>query len=269
MRAQAALSAAVLAGGVGAAIAGSGSAGLTLAGPEVLRLVRDAPAALSSYPALRVHGTMTFSFSGHTVRESLDSVATPDGHSASMTVDLPSLHKRVTMTAADGRLYVEVPGADLPGGAHYASCQLPAGSGGFGAANPTGGDPLGYLRLMPGATGDVKVIGHQTIDGVRTTEYEVHIDLAMALQKAQSEGRSTAVSAQQLQQLGLSTMPYQVWIDDQKAIRQFGFEVTSHGFAMKTRLRISGTTNQPTVSAPPANDVFITDCPSLGRLSIQ
>lgn len=264
LKAQAALAAVVFSIGVGAVIAGGGSSGATLAAPEVLRLVRNAPAALSTYPALRINGTFTVSFSGRTVHETLLAITTPDGRTGIATITLPSIGTHLTTIVAGGKLYAQLPNS----GGHWGACQASSsGIGGLNAGAATAGsDPLAYLRLMPGAAGGVTAKGHATIEGAQTTEYQVSIDLTQVLQQLQQQGSNpAAVTVDQLRQLGLTRMPYDVWIDEQKQIRQFAFQLRAQGFNFKARLRIAGASTAPTVTEPAVSDV--TNFPTCQDLS--
>lgn len=259
VKVQGAACVAVLCSGIGAVVmAGTPSApGLTLAAPEVLRLVHDAPAALSSYPAIRMTGTYTYSLNGQTIRVTASALVTPDGQRGTETVAVPTLGKQFTFTAINHKLYVHLPTAR--GGQHYAWCELPTHStSGLGVG--TGGtDPLAYIQMMPGATGRVKVVGRKTIDGASTTEYQIDIDLRVALQRLGQDGHASAGSVQQLQNLGITTMPFDVWIDAQKAVRQFGWHVSAHGFSTSARWRVSGSTTPPTVTEPAPSDAYYVD----------
>src|SRR5437763_16326933 len=81
----------VFASGVGAVIADTAaSGGVTLAGPQVLRLIQDSPAALSSYPSLNMAMTITLSGNGRHVTVHERGLLTSDGRSGRVDVDLPN-----------------------------------------------------------------------------------------------------------------------------------------------------------------------------------
>ena len=136
------------------------------------------------------------------------------------------------------------------------------------AQTPTGNDALGFLHLMPGATGEVQQIGHDKIDGVRTTHYRVTIDVAKAEQSMPDQFQRG--SAGQLSQLGISTLPLDVWLDADNKLRQdkLSFDVQQMHFAMQ--MRLSGSSSPVHVTAPPASDVyFVTSSAELFQQALQ
>src|SRR6478752_5935389 len=88
--AHGAVTAAVFASGVGAAVAGAGGGSVTLAGPQVLRLIQNAPAALSSYPALNMSMKLTFRGNGKSFSVDEHGLLSPDGKSGRLDVELPN-----------------------------------------------------------------------------------------------------------------------------------------------------------------------------------
>ena len=247
-----ALALAVLGSGIGAAVAGSGSSGVVLASPQVLRLIQQAPAALDSYPAVSMSMTIRISGHGQQGDEEATGTSTPDGRSGTFTLSLPSLGTYLDFELLNGRMF-----AHREGSRQWLSCTLnPAQTS---PASPTGADWLAYMRLMPGATGPVRVLGHSTIDGVKTTHYRVDINIAQAMEAAAArQGTSVDESkVQQLQQLGVTTLPVDAWLDDQHAMRQFAFSMHVEGVSMSVKMRISGSNQVPTVTAPSPADVTV------------
>jgi len=264
-----AVTAAVFASGVGAAIAGGGAGGVTLAGPQVLRLIQNAPAALSSYPSMKM--TMKFTFSGGGQSRSFQETAdiSPDGKSGSFSLPLPNGGGTLSAVAVNHTLYMHASQQTVASyGKHWVGLSLTNGSQATPSQAPTGDDALSYLHLMPGATGDVQTLGHQTIDQVRTTHYRVTIDLAKAEQSMPPQLQQS--SAAQLAQLGISTMPVDVWLDAQNKLRQekVSMDVQHQHFDML--LRLSGSSTPINVTAPPASDVhFVATATELIHEAIQ
>lgn len=249
-----AVTAAVFASGVGAAIAGSGAGGVTLAGPQVLRLIQDAPAALSSYPSIKM--TIKIDISINSKSESVGETGelSPDGKSGTFDVVLPDGKGTLSALAVNNTMYMRASQQSLAlFGKHWVGVAITGGSQAGAAQTPTGNDALSFLHLMPGATGDVRVLGHETIDHVRTTHYRVSIDVAKAEQSMPPQFQHG--SAGQLAQLGVSTLPLDVWLDAQNKLRQekLSLDVQQMHFGMQ--VRVSGSTSPIQVTAPPASDV--------------
>jgi hypothetical protein len=251
---------AVLGSGVGAAIAGAGSGGLVLASPQALRLIQQAPAALDSYPALSMTMTMSVSGNGRQGDVNMTGSGTPDGRTAVFTMSMPSLGTYVDMDQVGNRLYARRSGAQ-----HWLACSINAAAS---TPSSTGTDGLSYLRLMAGATGTVRVVGHATIDRVKTTRYRVNVDIAQAAQTAAARGGTSLAQdkVDQLKQLGISTLPIDAWLDQQNALRQFALSMHFQGFSMSMKMRLRGSNTVPTVTAPsPADVTHVSSCQTLSE----
>jgi hypothetical protein len=74
---------------------------------------------------------------------------------------------------------------------------------------------LQYLK----SAGDVKEVGHETIDGTRTTHYRAHVDLAKLARKAGDPGLKRSVRSLR-QATGSNKIPVDVWIDGAKRVRR-------------------------------------------------
>ena len=240
---------AVLGSGIGAAIAGGGSGGVVLAGPQVLRLIQQAPAALDTFPALTMQMTMRMSGHGQ-IDETASGTGTPDGRAGVFTIEVPSVGTYIDMDVVNRKIYARRSGAH-----QWLSCTLNPGAS--SASSVSGTDGMSYLRLMAGATGSVRVAGHAKIDGARTTHYRVNVDLDQALQEAATRQGSTVDQAKldALKQLGMTTLPIDVWLDEQNAMRQFAFSMHLQGMSMSMKMRIRGSNTVPTVTAPSPADV--------------
>jgi hypothetical protein len=72
-------------------------------------------------------------------------------------------------------------------------------------------DPTAQLDMLKQVSDDVKEVGRETVNGVETTKYTGTIDLDKA---AAAEGESGTEASDQYQELGLLTMPFELYIDD-------------------------------------------------------
>lgn len=252
---------AVLASGIGAAVAGGGGNELTLAGPQVLRLIQDSSAALASYPAVRMSGDAAVHVGSSTVHENLSGLSDPSGSNGVFTVGVPSAGKSITFLIVRRTFYSRIPASQLANypGRHWMSCQPFAQQ----QQSTSTTDPQSYLRLFPGADGPVRVIGHDTISGVPTTHYRVDVDVLKAIERADGLGQSTA-SLQQLEELGVRTMPLDVWLDAQHAPRQMRFRLHVRDFSFDMTMRISGSMTAYRPVTPASTDTFaFSDCQSM------
>ena len=261
---------AVLGSGIGAAVVGVGPSAVVLAGPQALRLIREAPAALSSFPALNVTFEVKVSGNGQSVTIHESAVSTPDGKTGSFTVDIPNGGGRLSVKSVDGTLYTPAPDGRFPAteGKHWLALKLtlePGASGGLGAT--TGGDALGFLQLLPGATGDVRDYGTEEIDGVDTRHYQVTIDVLRALRQVPPELRTASMST--LRTAGLTTIPYDVWLDGDNAARRLASEYSIQGADFSMRIDIAGSDRAVHERAPARADTYaVSDITEFMQLAI-
>ena len=264
-----AVTVAVLASGVGAVVAGSSGGGVTLAGPQVLRLIQNAPAALSSYPAVKMSFKISVSGQGRHLSSSTHGVISPDGKRGTFVTSLPNGLGNLTFEAIDKTMYVHAsPRAAASLGKQWVGLTLTTPSGWAPNQPSVGTDGLGFVHLMPGATGEVKNLGTARIEGVRTTHYRVSIDLQKAAAAEPPEMRTGSVS--QLQAAGVTTEPFDVWLDHEGAPRQMSFSFDVQSVRLDFQLRLSGSTQPLELTAPPASDVyFVTSSAELFQQALQ
>jgi hypothetical protein len=107
------------------------------------------------------------------------------------------------------------------------------------------------LTQMFAATSNVRLVRHQTVDGVPTTEYAGSFQAA-ELSKALAPGLRK-VLAPALKAMGDSTIDFRTWIDDQHHTRKVTEVETIGGLTINTTVKISGI-NQPVhITVPPAS----------------
>ncbi|MEU5043489.1 LppX_LprAFG lipoprotein [Streptomyces griseorubiginosus] len=133
--------------------------------------------------------------------------------------------------------------------------------GGLGAAAPGAGqadqNPASMSSFLNGAK-DVKKVGTETIDGVKTTHYAGDVTLAELKASFKDADKSVREqrekSTEQLEKLGLDKFTMDMWVDAQQHAKQFRMQ----GDATKGKFDMTFTFldyNKPvTVEAPPANE---------------
>ena len=114
----------------------------------------------------------------------------------------------------------------------------------------------------------VEQFGHDKVSGVRSTHYRVTIDLLKAEQNMPAELQHA--SAGQLEQLGLKTLPIDVWLDEQNRVRQEKFSLHVQDISMDSRILISGSAKPVQVTTPSASDVhFVSSAAELFQDATQ
>jgi len=113
-------------------------------------------------------------------------------------------------------------------------------------------NPLVQTQMLAGAK-NVRVAGHQVIDGVPTTEYTGTFTVAAALARLPSTLRPVERAA--MRKLGITSARFSVWIDGQHRSRKI--IVSEQGTLEAVTLTMAVTSvNQPvSVAPPPANQV--------------
>jgi hypothetical protein len=112
------------------------------------------------------------------------------------------------MRIVDEDIYLRVPGE-----ANWQHFDAATVSGpGSGASDPTAA--LDYLR---GVSGSVEEQGTEKVRGTETRKLHADVDVGLAAQQLQGVARRSILA---LQQLGVSSIPVDVWIDDQGRLRR-------------------------------------------------
>jgi hypothetical protein len=106
---------------------------------------------------------------------------------------------------------------------------------------------LGYLA---GASGTVRDLGADKLDGLDTHKYAVDVDAAM-LAKRLPEAQQPSATAF-LQMTGTQVFPYTAWLDDAGQIRKALVEITSGGVKGLTTVRFDPSDQPFTVEVPAA-----------------
>ena len=94
------------------------------------------------------------------------------------------------------------------------------------ATGGLGDDPMSTVALLELVSGEITEIGTEQVNGVATTHYSFEADLAAA---AQAQGG--AGTTQQLRQLGLDSVPLDVWLDEENRLRRMEMTASLSGLA--------------------------------------
>ncbi|MCX4236631.1 DUF7537 family lipoprotein [Streptomyces ortus] len=176
------------------------------------------------------------------------------------TMTMTSQGQKIEQRVLDGVVYQKAPAEqraqlDLPKGKTWMKID-PAKLNGAGGQVNDPAESFGYTKGV--SDRDVTKVGTETVDGTRTTHYRVKVavkDLA----------KGDRAKADQLEkQLGTSTLPLEMWIDDEGRLRQETIKLTlkpQAGGGQKdqtvtstTTLKFSDFGTEADVEAPPAAD---------------
>jgi hypothetical protein len=111
-------------------------------------------------------------------------------------------------------------------------------------------DPATSVKLLT-ASGDVKRVGTETVDGVSTTHYAGTVDL----KKLASSDPDLKVIADQAAKTGMTTEKVDMWVNDQSLPVKFHETATTSQGPMDITIHYSDFSNTPVkITVPPASD---------------
>lgn len=158
---------------------------------------------------LQITGSGQFDYAKHAgvLTESIPSVSGNPGG----TVEIREIGQTV---------YVKVPNPPDP-----SKPWLKTDASTFGAQNggTQASDPSQFLSYLRGASNGITDEGTETVRGAETRKLKANLDLRKAAAKLPPEQRQAVEQA--IQQLGTSTIPTVVWIDDQGRLRKMSFSL--------------------------------------------
>lgn len=181
-----------------------------------------------------------------------------------MTMAVPSLGNMETVLV-NGTMYVKLPGqlANLLGNTGKPWTKFDLGgddplsqSLGSTADVAAQADPTKLLQQIA-AAGTITKVTHETVNGAPATHYAIKVDVAKMV-AAQSGDQS---QAQELQQLGVGTVPFDIWVDSNDLPLRIVTHVAYSEPGASTSEQITITINYTdwgkpvTISAPPADQV--------------
>lgn len=197
-------------------------------------------------------------------------------HEGKLALEMTGLPSSATSVLGSGALQVEelikstsiyvgspVFASHLPGGARWMKVDL-SKIGGIDIQSLTSGEsnPAQFLEYLRAHGGSVTQVGSESLGGVHTTRYHGTIDLnKVAENLPESERAAAKASIQQLTaETGLSSIPFDVWVDDQHRVRRIEMNISVNvagqnaGMVLKIDLSKYGPT--PAVTAPADSEVF-------------
>ena len=89
------------------------------------------------------------------------------------------------------------------------------------------GDPTQMLELLRGLNSNVRDVGTQDLHGVKTTHYEMVLDLGRVAKDASSQARSGVESL--IARGSTDKLPADIWIDAQGRMRKMTYDVSFPG----------------------------------------
>jgi hypothetical protein len=129
-------------------------------------------------------------------------------------------------------------------------------------SNPLSSNPTQMLEYLRAISDSVVAEGGATVDGFATTHYRATLDLSKVTSALPSQDQAAAqnVLSQMQQQLGIGTIPVDVWVDSRHLVRRVQMNFSASGASGQTfsetmteDISDYGPQRQPT--PPPAGQV--------------
>jgi hypothetical protein len=185
-----------------------------------------------------------------------------------MSMDFNGLPAQLTQNGStaefvlsDKVMYLKMPflSGMLPGGKQWMKVDLTAAAKQAGTSLGSFGqlDPQQWLQQLL-ASSDTQKLGTDTVQGEQMTHYRTTIDPDKAMSKVPAAQRAAVRKA--MKQIGLSTVPVDVWVDGKGLLRQESLSLTLgqglQNAAMKMTFDMHDFGEPVTVEVPPSNQVF-------------
>jgi LppX_LprAFG lipoprotein len=230
--------------------------------------VSEIQAALSKAAndkTVKVHGTIS-SPQGNGTLDAQEQF----GNNIEMSMNMGIAGMQISEIWLGNDLYMKIPAlsAEL-GGKPWAKIDLSA-MGSLGSSiqqladSAKNTDPTQQLQPLL-ASGDVKKVGTETVDGVQTTHYSGTVDPATAFSSSQAAKNLTPDQIAQLKSMlsnsGVSNEKIDVWFASDGLPVEETISMNTNAGAEKVDLHLSGWGQPVSITAPPADQV--TDSSSL------
>jgi hypothetical protein len=178
-----------------------------------------------------------------------------DGKLTAMNVDEQVGGVTLTLLLVDGALYVKLPGTTNTGGKPWAKATADS-------TNPTlkqlassissleQSTSLSQYGSFAQAASSLKSVGSEQVNGVAATHYSLIVDIT----KVDIAAFTPAVK-QALAATGISTIPVDMWVDEQGRPVKLVEKFTVQGQPVSTDFTLSNINQPVTISAPPPSEV--------------
>lgn len=230
---------------------GPGKSGSTLTNTQMLALVHNASNGLARSPATTFTMTMTISGAGQHQTIDMTGVTSNANRTASFTMTGPGVDE--SMRVVDGVVYVQLPASAVAMNDGKPWVGVPSVTPTAQEQQLESSGPAGLLQSLANVGGTVQDKGTQTVDGVQTTEYSVHIDVSKVL----STENPQLASSLDVGSLPLNDVPMTIWLDRQGLPRKLTMQLSLNGVSVDEVATMTPSNAVPHVSAPPASEVRV------------
>jgi LppX_LprAFG lipoprotein len=231
-----------------------------LTAAQAIALTSQKAGAVSSFKATMAEKG-SFSGQATSIRATVKAQLRPQ---LLMSVDIPNMQlggKSASVqeiTTADA-IYMKVPGLAQSSDKPWIKLSLSALKQQTGVdvqglmSQGQGVDPAANVKMLT-ASKDARVVGTETVDGVRTTHYRGTYSLSDGLARLDADQRQKM--QQLLNQQGLTKLNFDLWVDGQNLPRKVAMYTPAGSTTdLSITENISDYNKPVTVTAPPASEV--------------
>lgn len=277
-----ALGALLAAGALAGALSGCGASSATLDPVAQAAEVTSATGGVQ----MRLNMSLSIPGLGSSVTATGHGFFNYKAHEGELAIDMSGLPSSATEALGGGpvhvdelmkstTIYVGSPlfAGRLPGGARWMKVDLKklGGVAGIDVQSLMSGEsnPAQFLEYLRAHGGSVHTVGSTMLRGVHTTRYQGSIDLHQIAQSLPESERGAAQAQldKLASQIGLSSIPFEVWVDDQHRVRRIEMNISINAAAQQGGMRMtidfSGFGATPKVTVPADSEVFSAPTSSL------
>lgn len=154
-----------------------------------------------------------------------------EAHAGAMTMDLGALGQqagigKIEMVTEGTTVYMKMPNHEqlgLPTPWLKMDMEKMTGLQGMESLQQMNNDPSKQMEMLRGVSDDVEEVGTEELRGTSTTHYKATVDVDKALEQMPEEARASFKKTYEM--MGTTSIPTEVWIDDDGLLRRQKFEV--------------------------------------------
>ena len=235
---------------------------------DPIALLEGAPDAAREAGSARMQ--MSVQMGGEGMSMSMDGSGLVDFESGAGSFTMSTMGTTFEMLTDGETLWMKMPAMARPAGVTQEWVAMPVAGMGQGQLQlPGSTGAAGFLDSLRGIGDTFEELGTREVNGVEANGYRVTVDLTKALAEVPADQREQAeASLEQLQGLGSTTMPMEVWItDDGLPVRMTMEMAAADLFDMKMQIDFTDFGVEVDITPPPEDQVYRVDDPSqLGGL---
>jgi hypothetical protein len=225
---------------------------------DPVALISSAPDAAREAGTARM--TMRTEMSGDGMSVDMNGEGLVDFVTGATSFEMSMMGMSFEMRMLDSTMYMRMPGVvELPGGAEWIAMPITIAGNALGGPMTPGG--TGFLDSLRAVSSDIEALGTSDVNGVEAHGYRFVIDVTAAMEQVPDQYREDVDAAlSQLEGMGMSEMPTEVWVTDGGLPVREVITMTSSLFDMELTMDWTDFGVDVDIEAPPADTTLtVTD----------